>query len=140
MFATAAYSTMNHRQAGAYKQVHLTTGVSSASPHALVSMLFDGLFDALARARGAMRSGNVEAKGKAISHAVGIVGEGLRASLNLTDGGALAANLDGLYGYVSIRLVQANLGNDEAVLDECVQLLTPVRDAWSQIASQSAPA
>ena len=138
MFTTATPTLMNQRQAGAYRQVHLSTGVSDASPHQLVSMLFEGLVDALAQARGSMRSGNIQAKGRAISHAVSIVTEGLKGVLNLAQGGPLAANLDGLYSYVAIRLVQANLNNDEAALDECSALIEPVRQAWLQIAGQGA--
>jgi len=137
MFASAANPSMYQRQAGAYKQVHLNTGVDGASPHGLVVMLFEGLSDALAQARGAMRSRNIEAKGRAISRAVGIVTEGLRGRLNMQDGGKLAVDLDELYGYITVRLIHANLRNDEAALDECVRLLEPVRQAWSQIADQS---
>lgn len=138
MFASAANPSMYQRQAGAYKQVHLNTGVDSASPHGLVVMLFEGLSDALAQARGAMRSRNIEAKGRAISRAVGIVGEGLRGRLNMQEGGQLAIDLDELYGYITVRLIHANLRNDEAALDECVRLLEPVRQAWSQIADPGA--
>jgi flagellar protein FliS len=136
MFASAA-TTMHQRQAGAYKQVHLSTGVSDASPHELVALLYEGFFDALARARGAMRSGNVEAKGRAIGMAVGIVTEGLRGALNLKDGGKLASNLNDLYSYIAFRLLQANLHSDEVMLDECAALVEPIRQAWTQIAVQN---
>lgn len=135
MFAS---SFVGQRQAGAYRQVHVATGVDGASPHGLVSMLFDGLMAAIAEARGAIRAKNVAAKGKAISRAVRIVDEGLSAPLNLAEGGKLAADLRDLYTYVALRLTQANLKNDEAALDECVRLLEPVRQAWSQIADPGA--
>jgi flagellar protein FliS len=133
MFAPAASFATAQRQAGAYRQVHAATGVNSASPHGLVNMLFDGLMTALAEARGAMRSGNIPAKGRAIGRAVRIVDEGLSASLNLAEGGQLAADLRNLYSYVNVRLTQANLHNDEAAIDECVKLIEPVRTAWSSI-------
>ena len=75
--------------------------------------------EAVAQARGAIRSGDIEAKCRAISRAVRIVDEGLRAGLDLSAGGTLAADLHELYAYVSLRLTQANLHNDEAALDEC---------------------
>ena len=67
---------------------------------------------------------------------VRIVDEGLKASLNLSAGGALAADLSDLYAYVTLRLTQANLKNDAAALDECCRLMQPLRDAWSSIAPQ----
>jgi flagellar protein FliS len=119
--------------ANAYRQVGVETGVSAATPHRLVQMLFDGFVDAVAQARGAMRAGQVETKGRAIGRALRIVDEGLKASLNLEAGGALAADLNDLYAYTSLRLMQANRRNDEAALDECLRLIEPLRDAWSRI-------
>jgi len=136
MFASANSSNVSLRQAGAYRQVHASTGVASATPHGLVTMLFDGLVGAIAEARGAMRAGNLPAKVKAISRALGIVDEGLSATLNLTDGGRLAADLHDLYAYISLRLTHANLRNDEAALEECTRLIEPVRSAWAQIADK----
>ena len=131
MFASAAYSSS--RQRHAYQDVQVTTGVDGASPHQLVAMLFDGLIDSIAQARGAMRSKNVAAKGGAIQRAVRIIDEGLKAGLNLNEGGNLAADLNDLYAYISVRLTYANLHNDEAALDECVRLIEPLRSAWSSI-------
>ena len=136
MFASATLFNTSQRQAGAYKQVYAATGVDGASPHGLIAMLFDGLVGALAEARGAMRSGNIPAKGNAIGRALRIVDEGLSAALNEAEGGALAADLRDLYGYIALRLTYANLNNDEAALDECVRLIEPLRSAWAQIAGQ----
>jgi flagellar secretion chaperone FliS len=138
MFASATLSPVSQRQAGAYKQVGTTTGVGAASPHGLITMLFDALIGAIAEARGAMRSGNVAVKGKAISRALLILDEGLSAALNLKEGGALASDLSALYGYISLRLTHANLRSDEAALDECTGLIEPVRSGWAGIASQMA--
>jgi flagellar protein FliS len=134
MFATAARASIYQRQAGAYNQVQVTTGVGGATPHGLIAMLFDGLIESLAQARGAIRSRNIESKGRAIRRAVRIVQEGLCDGLNLEDGGQLAAGLNDLYGYIALRLTHANLHNDESAIDECVRLIEPLRSAWSQIA------
>ena len=130
MFATAA----SRSATSAYRQVGVETGVSTASAHQLVAMLLDGFFDAVAQARGALQAGRIEDKGRAIGRAVRIVEEGLRAGLNLRDGGEIAANLERLYGYVTRRLTEANLHNDAAALEECAQLIEPVRAAWQAIA------
>ncbi len=120
--------------ANAYTQIGVQTGIASASPHQLVLMLFDGFSDSLALARGAMRNRQLEVKGRALSRAIRIVSEGLRTGLNLREGGVLAADLNELYGYICMRLTQANAANDEAALDECQRLMQPLRDAWAAIA------
>ena len=137
MFATTPRSNVSQRQAGIYQQVHVSSGVMGASAHGLIGMLFDGLLAALAEARGAIRSRNVAAKGKAIGRAVRIVDEGLSAALDLEQGGTLAADLRGLYGYVALRLTYANLHNDEAALEECVRLIEPLRSSWAAIADHT---
>ena len=122
--------------ANAYARVGVETSVNSASAHKLIELLFNGFMDSIVLARGAMRAGQIEAKGKAIGRAVRIVEEGLKAGLNLEGGGRLAADLSSLYAYVGLRLLQANLKNDEAALDECARLLGPLRDAWVAIGPQ----
>ena len=119
--------------AQAYRQVSVETSVGSASPYRLVEMLFDGYMEALTQAKGAMQLKQIEVKGKAIGRAARIVDEGLKAGLNLKDGGRLAADLRDLYEYVSMRLVLANVRNDLSILDECVRLIEPLRQAWKDI-------
>jgi flagellar protein FliS len=134
MFAASLAPRFDRQSmASAYARVGVETEVLDASPHKLVQMLFDGLNDAMARARGAMVAGQIEIKGRALSHAARIVEEGLKAPLNLKAGGKLAADLFALYGYVSLRLTQANLNNDVAAIDECMRLIEPVRSAWAEI-------
>jgi flagellar protein FliS len=138
MFNAAPHSAFgrSHGFANAYARVGVETSVNAASAHKLIELLFNGFMDAIVLARGAMRAKQIETKGKAIGRAGRIVEEGLKAGLNLEAGGRLAADLDSLYAYVGLRLLQANLRNDEAALDECVRLIAPLRDAWIAIGPQ----
>ena len=133
MFANTASRTDRNAFTSTYRQVGVETGVAGSSPHQLVAMLYDGLQDAIAQARGALHDGRIQDKGRAIGRAVRIVEEGLRAGLNLAAGGELAANLHALYGYIGQRLTHANLHNDMATLDECTRLIEPLRSAWQDI-------
>lgn len=120
----------------AYKDVGLETSVMSADPHKLVSLLFQGALASIAEAKFAMSNHSIPAKGKAISKAISIIGEGLQASLNLDVGGELAQNLFALYGYMVNRLVEANAKNDLMLLDEVTKLLTELQGAWDGIRSE----
>ncbi len=139
---SSPFAARNQR-ATLYAKVGLETDVQAASPHRLVAMLFDGLYDAMAQASQAMQAGNVELKGRALSRAVRILDEGLRAGLDMS-AGQLAVDLRELYGYVCLRLTQANLRNDLDAIAECQRLLGPVREAWTAIgqthAAQGSPA
>jgi flagellar secretion chaperone FliS len=122
-------------QTSLYARVGLETGIGAASPHQLVSMLFTGFFDAVAQAKGALQAGQIDLKCQAIGRAARIVDEGLKASLDLSGGGRLAADLSDVYAYITLRLTHANLRNDAQALDECLALMQPLREAWTSIAS-----
>ncbi len=138
MFTAANPSAFGrtHGFANAYARVGVETSVNAASAHKLIELLFGGFMDALVLAKGAMRLKQIEAKGNAIGRAARIIEEGLKAGLNLEGGGRLAKDLHALYAYVNVRLLQANLRNDEEALDECARLIGPLRDAWVAIGPQ----
>ena len=131
------FTSVSSRAASAYKRVAADTGVQGASPHQLVGLLFDALLQSIANARGAMDRNDIATKGAAIGKAVRIIEEGLKAGLNLEQGGELAVNLRGLYGYSVQRLTHANLHNDPAALEEVALLIEPLADAWKQIGGSS---
>ncbi|AHX14400.1 flagellar biosynthesis protein FliS [Dyella jiangningensis] len=121
------------RNASAIYQDNSARGsVEGADRHQLTSMLFDGAIDRINQARGAMRRGDVPAKGLYFGKALAIINE-LRGSLDHKSGAELAGRLDALYDYVTRRLLHAQLNDDERAIDEAIDLLTPVRDAWRQI-------
>lgn len=124
------------RMINAYKDVALETAVMSADPHQLISMLFEGALVTTATAKGQMIAKDTAAKGQSISKAIAIIGEGLNASLNKEVGGELAQNLSRLYTYMVKRLVEANMNNDTAALDEVTRLLTELKEAWNGIRPQ----
>lgn len=132
------FTSVSQRSASAYKRVGVETSVSQASPHQLVNLLFEALLQHIGLARAALRSGAIAAKGEQINKAVRIIDEGLKPALNLAQGGELAANLNGLYGYCVLRLTQANVHNDDAALAEVTKVIEPLAQGWQQIGSQVA--
>lgn len=114
-----------------YKQ-GVVSEVKEASPHRLIQMLYEGGLQRIAVAKGAIQRKEVALKGESIGKAIAIVG-GLRASLDLSQG-EIPRNLDNLYEYMERRLLEANLKNDTAILDEVSTLLRDVKSAWDAIA------
>ncbi len=134
-------TTMNaeHTQAmQAYKSADVDTRVLAASPHQLVMMLFDGALAALAQAKAHMLQRNFAGQGAAISKAITIIDDGLKASLDEKTGGKIAQDLNALYEYMSLRLLLANLKSDPAILEEVSTLLQEVSGAWREIGKVSA--
>ena len=117
-----------------YQSVNTQAQAIEADPHRLIQMLFEGGLTRLAQARGAMERNQTALKGELVSKAIAIVG-GLRQALNLEQGGELAVNLDNLYAYMTTRLMEANLKNDPAILEEVADLLREVKSGWDAIAA-----
>lgn len=131
------FGTMQ-RGVNAYAKVGLETAIVSASPHKLIVMLFDGAMVAVLSALTNMKAANIPEKGAAISKAIDIINNGLRASLNKKAGGDIADSLDSLYVYMSERLLLANLNNSTEMLEEVHGLLADLRSAWGEIGDKAA--
>ena len=116
-----------------YKKVGIESGVAAADPHQLILMLFQGALLAIVNAKNGMLRKDIPAKGAAISQAILIIDDGLKASLNKDVGGELAHNLAALYDYMTNRLLTANLKNDKIALDEVARLLKDLKGAWESI-------
>ena len=132
------YTSVNMRSANAYRNVGVETSVAGADPHQLVGLLYQALMQSLGAARLSMLAGDIPGKGKAISRAVRLIEEGLKAGLNDAKGGALAVNLRSLYDYCIVVLSEANLRNDVNKVDEVIRLIQPVAQAWTDIKAEVA--
>jgi flagellar protein FliS len=117
----------------AYTHVGIETNVGAADSHKLISMLYQGALLAIANAKNGMLRNDIPVKGKATSHAIRIINEGLKASLDKNVGGKLAQDLDALYDYMCLRLAEASLKNDIGMLDEVTALINEIKVAWDSI-------
>ena len=120
------------RAAESYGSVQVVTGVATANNVQLIQMLFDGLIESLAMAKGHIQNHAIEEKSKAISRAGRIV-VGLQGALDFERGGELARNLNDLYAYVTRRLFHINAHNDLEALDEVTVLMKDISQAWQSL-------
>ena len=121
----------------AYAQVGVESAVLSASPHQLVVLLFDGALSAMKKAMILIEQGDIPGKGQALGKAINIISNGLQSGLNHEVGGELTTNLDSLYDYMTRRLLQANIHNDIDAINEVMELLNNIADAWKEIGPNS---
>lgn len=116
-----------------YQKVGIESAVMSASPHQLIVLLFDGAMSALVRARLFLDQGDLISKGEALSKAISIIDNRLKAGLDMDAEGELSNNLASLYDYMVRRLLLANMHNDVETIMEVEGLLNNIADAWKQI-------
>ena len=134
------FTAMNPRAASAYQRINIETSMRSFDQHQLVSLLYEGVLGAIANARGALARGDVAAKCNGIAKAVRILEEGLMTALDRKAGGALAENLGAVYEYCLTRLIQANVRNDDAMLQEVARLIAPIAQGWNEMKNGNAAA
>ena len=127
------FSAYSPRAANAYQRINVETSMHTIDQHQLVSLLYEGVLNAVATARGAMARGDVLGKVNGISKAVRILEEGLSTALDKEDGGELAQNLGDLYDYCLHRLILANARNDDAMMLEVMRLIEPVALGGNEI-------
>ena len=112
------------------------TEAQSASPLQLVVMLYDGALRFLNEARTAQATGDMARRAHALRRVGAIVAE-CQSTLDLDKGGAVAAEMDRLYSYISARLLDITVKRDATAIDEIHKLLTPLRHAWAEAAAQT---
>lgn len=120
----------------AYSSAAAHGGVAAADPHKLIVMLMDGAIERIRAAQSSIQRGDIAEKAQLIQRAVAIVGE-LHASLDVSAGGQIAANLSALYDYMTRSLLRATVDNKTEMLEEVARLLHDLRSAWVAIPAEA---
>ena len=115
-----------------YQQVEVNT----CNKLQLVVMLYDGAIRFLGEARTAILTKNVRAKAVALDRALAIIGE-LQSTLQLEEGGDVAASLNSLYNYMNESLLLASAKMDATPVDHVIKLLKTLNSAWTEIAQKA---
>ena len=111
-------------------QSYQQNSVNTASPGELTLMLYNGCLKFIHQAKKAIMDKNIEAKNTNIQKAQNIIQE-LMVTLNMDV--EVSQNLMSLYDYMNRRLIEANIKNDTAILDEVEDLVTEFRDTWKEV-------
>lgn len=115
-----------------YQNINVESGINSSDPHTIISMLFDGIFQSLSITKGAIERKDLATKSTQLNKAMSIL-RSLQDSLDHESEPKISNNFYELYAYCIERLTQASVSLDCALLDEVVNLLKPLADAWRGI-------
>ena len=110
----------------AYKQNSVTT----ASPGELTLMLYNGCLKFLTLAKKAMLDKDIQTKNTNLQKAQAIITE-LMVTLDMNI--PISKESQPLYDYMNRRLIEANIKNDPAMIDEVAGLMTEFRDTWKEV-------
>lgn len=112
------------------------TKISTATPEALVLILYDGCIKFAGKAFAALESGDVQASHNALVRCQKIIEE-LDSSLEMS-AGDIANNLKSLYEFVNERLIDSNRNKDPKPLEEALQVVRSMRAMWAEAMTQMA--
>lgn len=116
----------------AYKKGNLKQDIAQADPHKLTLMLMQGALDRMAYAKGCMERKDYEGKSEHLSRANAII-MNLRDTLDMEMHSEVAENLYSLYDYMIQRMIDANVQNSLKIMDEVINLMLPIKNAWAGI-------
>ena len=119
---------------------YLEQTIASASPLELIRLYYQTAIQAVRDARAFLAQKNIKERVRCISLAHGVLAELFRSLDKKTGDGKLAGDLARLYAYMMRRLLDANFRQADEPLAEVLNLLLPLAEAWTAIASQEASA
>lgn len=106
--------------------------IAAEFPSTLVVMLYDHALENLEIAIGAIEAGDIEARYKASEKVAEVLYE-LCISLDMVNGGAIAANLAALYKHGIQQMTDINFTNDPEIAVSLMKILEPLRDSWAEL-------
>lgn len=114
-----------YNQKAAYRK----TQVETASPEALILMLYDGALKFMSQAEIAFAANDIEQISNLLLRVQAIFAE-LMTALDKEKGGEIAVNLERLYVFFLEKLGDANVKKDVAPMLEIRPLVQNLRNTW----------
>jgi flagellar protein FliS len=112
-------------------RMYRESAVRGASPLGLIVTLYDEIVRSIRKALQAFERGDVETRGKELTHAVEVIGY-LQSIINFEKGGDVARNLSNFYNFMRGKLLQIHVMPSRDGLDELARELAKVGAAWQE--------
>ena len=120
----------------AYKKVNIESTIMSSEPHQIILMMFDGALQSLAISKGAIERKDFELKSQTVTKFMNIL-SALRNSLDFDAEPIVSRRFDDLYIYCIDVINEVSLSMDGSRIDEVIELLKPLRNAWFEMPESS---
>ncbi|MCR5084719.1 MAG: flagellar export chaperone FliS [Succinivibrionaceae bacterium] len=123
---------MYGRNLNAYRKTSLNAEVAVADPYTITKMLYQGIFERLAQAKGAIERGDLALKSKKLSGASAII-ENLRSTLDFTKAKGIAEGLYQIYTFMLDCIADAAVELSTKPIDSAMRAFLPIKRAWDSI-------
>ena len=115
-------------------QAYTESAVLSASPAQLVVMLYDGAIRFLQQSSAALQADNKNIARQKMFRADSIINE-LNDTLDMEQGGEVADRLRAIYLWTKKNMIEGLTEDNHLKLDQAVESLKELREAWAQTAN-----
>lgn len=122
----------NKKGIQAYQKDSIKSDLASADPHRIIQLLMQGALEKLALGKGCIDRADWEGKANALTRAIEII-NALRDALDRDANPELVDNLESLYDYMVLRINEASVNKDSAIIDQVMGLILQIKSAWDQI-------
>jgi flagellar protein FliS len=112
--------------------------LQQASTVGLVIALYDTLVGNLGRAASAIERNDIEGRCNELTHGFKVLQQ-LDLMLDMVNGGQAAINLRRFYSHLRGQMLKAQFKLSTSILQEQIQMVLTVRDAWQQVDSRENP-
>jgi len=115
-------------------QAYQQNSVLTASPGDLTLMLYNGCLKFLNLAKKAIEEKNITEKNMNLQKAQNIINE-LMVTLNMDI--EISKQMIAIYDFARPKLIEANVKNDLAALEEAESIMIEFRDTWKEVIKQN---
>jgi len=113
-------------------QVYQQNKYSTASPHKLITMLYEGALKFGNQVVTYIEQGDIQGKARALKQFQDIIYE-LISCLNFKEGKKIADNLYSLYSYVLELSTRSNIQMRVEPMKEALKIISEIKETWEQI-------
>ena len=123
---------MYGRNLKAYQKTNVNAELSVADPYYVTKLLYQGLYERIAQAKGAIERGDLALRAKKLSSATAIL-ENLRSTLDFSRSQSIAQSLYDIYSYMMDQIAEATIQIATQPLDNALRAFLPIKKAWDAI-------
>ncbi|HAR80730.1 MAG TPA: flagellar export chaperone FliS [Succinivibrionaceae bacterium] len=123
---------MYGRQINAYKNANVAAEVAVADPYIITKMMYQGVFERLAQAKGAISRGDLQTKASRLSSASRVL-EYLKSTLDFSFNKTIAQNLFDIYSFMIDKIADAAVQLSCEPIDAALRAFMPIKEAWDKI-------
>lgn len=112
-------------------RMYRESAVRGASPIGLIVILYEEIVRSIRKAKRAFDAGDIEARGRALTHAIEVIGY-LQSILNFEKGGDVARNLSDFYNFMRGKIFQTHIKPTHEDLETMANEFAKLANAWQQ--------